>query len=70
VKEDLFVEEELLIILKRFKNNEAPGADSMVNEFVFLDGFCEARDQLLKIMNMVWKMRKYPGILRKLQLNP
>ena len=34
VKEDLFCEEELVIILKGLKNNKAPGADNVVNEFL------------------------------------
>ena len=34
VKEDLFREEELVIVPKRIKNNKAPGADSVVNEFL------------------------------------
>ena len=31
VKKDLFCEEELATVLKRLKNNKAPGADSVVN---------------------------------------
>ena len=33
-KEDLFGEEELATVLKGLKNNKAPGADSIVNEFL------------------------------------
>ena len=34
VKEDLFREEELVTILKGLKDNKAPGADGVVNEFL------------------------------------
>ena len=33
MKENLFNEEELATTLKGLKNNKAPGADSVVNEF-------------------------------------
>ena len=36
VNEDLFSEEELVTVLKGLQNNKAPGADSMINEFLKL----------------------------------
>ena len=38
VKEDLFCEEELATVLKGLRNNKAPGADSMINEFLKYGG--------------------------------
>ena len=38
MKEDLFCEEELVTVLKGLKNNKAPGADSVINEFLKYDG--------------------------------
>ena len=49
VKEDLFSEEELATALKVLKNNKAPGAYSMINEFLKYGG-SEVRNKLLKIM--------------------
>ena len=49
VKEDLFCQEELAKVLKDKKNNKAPGADSVINEFLKYDG-AEVRNELLKIM--------------------
>ena len=54
MKEDLFCEEELAIVLKGLKNNKAPGADSVINEFLKYSG-SEARSKLLKIMNRILK---------------
>ena len=34
MKEDLFCEEELATVLKELKNNKAPGADSVLDEFL------------------------------------
>ena len=34
MKEDLFSEEEILTVLKGLKTNKAPGADSVINEFL------------------------------------
>ena len=64
VKEDLFCEEELATVLKGLKNNKAPGAGSVVNEFLHYDGF-EVRNKLLKIMNMILKNAKYLTNLEK-----
>ena len=52
VKEDLFCEEELATVLKGLRNNKAPGADSVINEFLKYGG-SEVRNKLLKIMNMI-----------------
>jgi hypothetical protein len=38
VKEDLFFVDELATVLEGLKNNKAPGANSLVNEFVEYDG--------------------------------
>ena len=54
VKEDLFSEEELAIVLKGLKNNKAPCADSVINEF-FKYGGTDVRSKLLKIMNMIFE---------------
>ena len=54
VKEDLFSEEELATVLRGLKNNKAPGADSMINEFL-KHGGSEVRNKLLKIMNMIFE---------------
>jgi hypothetical protein len=34
VKKDFFYKEELVTVLKGLKNNKAPGADAVVNEFL------------------------------------
>jgi hypothetical protein len=33
MREDIFCEEELVTVLKGLKNNKAPGANNVVNEF-------------------------------------
>ena len=48
-----FFEEELATVLKGLKNNKAPGADSVVNEFLKY-GRPWVRNKLLKIMNMIF----------------
>ena len=67
VKEDLLCEEELATVLKGHKNNEAPSADTVVNQFLKYDG-SEVRNKLsvLKIIDMVLKRGKYLAILGKL----
>ena len=64
VKEDLFCEEELVTILKGLKNNKAPGADRVVNEFIKYGG-SEVRNKLLKIMNMIFEKGEVPNDLKK-----
>ena len=66
VKEDLFCEEELVTVLKGLKNNKAPGADTVVNEFLKYGG-SEARNKLLKIMNMIFEKGE---VLRRFLGNP
>ena len=69
VKEDLFSEEELATVLKRLKNNKAPGADSMINEFLKYGG-SEVRNKLLKIMNMIFEKGEVPNDFRKTLIKP
>ena len=38
-KEDLFCEEEVVTVLTGLKNNEAPGADAVVNALLNCGGF-------------------------------
>ena len=59
-----FCEEELATVLKGLKNNKAPSPDSVVNEFLKYGG-SEARNKLLKIVNMILKNGKYLTILGK-----
>ena len=63
--EDLFGEEEFSNSTKNKNKNKAPGADSLVNEFLKYGG-SEVRNKLLKIMNMILLKRKYLTILGKL----
>ena len=69
MKEDLFSEEELATVLKGLKNNKAPGADSMINEFLKYGG-PEVRNKLLKIMNMIFEKGKVPNDFRKTLIKP
>ena len=49
VKENLFFEGELVTVLNGLKNNKAPGANSMVNEFLqYYDN--EVRNKLLRVL--------------------
>ena len=64
VKEDLISEEELVTVLKELKNNKAPGADSVINEFLKYGG-SEVRNKLLKIMNMIFENGGVPNDFRK-----
>ena len=63
--EDLFCEEELATALNGLNNNKAPGAHTVVNEFLKYSG-SEVRHKLLKIKNIIFKRRKYLAILGKL----
>ena len=64
MKVDLFCEEELARVLRGLKNNKAPGADSLINEFLKC-GSSEVRNKLLKIMNMIFEKGEEPMILGK-----
>ena len=59
-----FLEEELATVLKGIKNNKAPGADSVVNNF-FKYGGSMVGNKLLKIMNMILEKSDVPKILGK-----
>ena len=66
VKEGLFCEEELMILLKGLKNNKSPGIDSVVNESLKYRGY-EVRAKLLKILNMIFRKKgNFLSILGKL----
>ena len=69
VKEDLFCEEELATILKGLKNDKAPGANSVINEFLKYD-VSEVRNKLLKIMNMIFEKGKVPNDFKKTLIKP
>ena len=69
VKEDLFSEEELATVLEGLKNNKAPGADSMISEFLKYGG-SEVRNKLLKIMNMIFEKGEVPNDFRKTLIKP
>ena len=69
VKEDLFSEEELATVLEGLKNNKAPGADSMINEFLKYGG-SEVKNKLLKIMNMIFEKGEVPNDFRKTLIKP
>ena len=61
----MFCEEEIATVLKGLKNNEAIGADSLVNEFLEYGG-SEVRIKLLKIMNVIFeKEEEVPSYFRK-----
>ena len=51
------------------KNNKAPGADSVVNEFLKYGG-SEVRNKLLKIMNMIFEKGEVPKDFRKTLIKP
>ena len=69
VKEDLFSEDELATVLKELKNNNASGADSMIDEFLKCGG-CKVRNKLLKIMNMIFEKGEVPNDFRKTLIKP
>ena len=60
----MFSEEESAKVLKELKNNRAPGADTVVNEFLKYGG-SEVKNKLLMIMNMIFGKGEAPcqGIL-------
>ena len=64
MKKDLFYEEELVTVLNGLKNNKAPDADSVINEFLKY-GVSEVRNKLLKIMNMTFETGEVPNDFRK-----
>jgi hypothetical protein len=69
VKEDLFCEEKLVSVLKILKNNKAPDADRVVNEFLKYGGY-EIRNKLLKIMNRTLVQGEVPSDFKKTLIKP
>ena len=69
VKEDMFCEEELAIVIKELKSNKAPGDDSGVNEFL-KHGGSGVRNKLLMIMNMIFEEEEVPNDFRKNLIKP
>ena len=69
VKEDLFSEEELATVLKGLKNNKAPDADSVINEFLKYGG-SEVRNKLMKIRSMIFEKGEVPNDFRKTLIKP
>ena len=51
-----------MTVRKGLKNNEAPGGNIVVNEFLKYDGY-EVRDKLLEIMSMIFEKGEYLVIL-------
>jgi hypothetical protein len=68
VKEDLFCEEELATALKGFKNNKAPVAESVVNEFLKYGG-SEIESKLLKIVNRIFEKGEVTNNYKKTLIN-
>ena len=64
VCDTLDVKEELVIDLKGLKTSRAPGAHSMVNEFLKYDG-SEVRNKLLKIVTMIFEKEDMPSNFRQ-----
>ena len=54
---------------RRIKNNKAPGADSVINEF-FKYGGSEVRNKQLKIMNMIFEKGEVPNEFRRTLIKP
>ena len=65
----LDVKEELVTVLKGLKNNKAPGANSVINEFLKY-GCSEVRNKLLKVMNMIFEKGEVPNDFRKTLIKP
>ena len=65
----MFCEEELAIVLKGSKNNKTPGADTIVNKFLKC-GDSEVRNELLKIMNIIFEIGEIPSDFRKNLIKP
>ena len=65
VEEDLFCYEELVTVLKGLKDNKVSGADSVINEFFFKYGDSEVRNNLLKIMIILFEKRELINDFRK-----
>ena len=64
----MFCEEELPTVLKGLKNNKAPGAESLIHEFLKYGG-SEVRNKLLKIMNMIFEKGEVPNNFRNTLIN-
>ena len=57
-----------MTVLKGLKNDKAPGADSVINDFLKY-GDSKVTNKLLKIMNMIFEKGEYLTILGKPELN-
>ena len=69
MKEDLLYEEEYATVLKELKNNKAPGADSVINEFLKYGG-SEVRNKLLESMNMIFEKGEVSNDFKKTLIKP
>ena len=69
MKEYLFSEKELATVLKGLKNNKAPGADSIINEFLKYGG-SEVTNKLLKIYKHDFEKGEVPQDFRKTLIKP
>jgi len=57
-------------VLRGLKKNKPPAADCEVNEFFFIYGGIEVRDNLSKIMITIFEKGEVPSDFRKALINP
>ena len=58
-----------IIYLEQYYASKAPGADSMINEFLKYGG-SDVRNKLMKIMNMIFEKGEVPNDFRKTLRKP